>query len=87
MQDQQLFDKIVGHIGEFIETDTSHLTMESRLATSIQGLDSLKMFEMILYLEECFGISFDEDVMDRIDTMGDLVSYVRERTETGVQPA
>ncbi|HEV7369898.1 acyl carrier protein [Arenibaculum sp.] len=87
MQDKELFDKVVTHIGEFIEADTSHLTPDSRLATSIQGLNSLKMFELILYLEDCFGMSFGEDVMDKIDTMDDLVGYIRERMTAGVQPA
>jgi acyl carrier protein len=48
MQDQKLFDTVVGHIGEFIETDVSHLSLDSRLATSIAGMTSLKMFELLL---------------------------------------
>lgn len=77
MEDEALFQQVVQHIGEYLERDVSHLTMDSRPATAISGLDSLKMFEMILYLEECFGVEFDESVMDRIDTMRDLVNYIK----------
>jgi acyl carrier protein len=37
------------------------------------------MFEMILYLEDCFGVEFDEAVMDQIDTLGGLVDHIREQ--------
>lgn len=76
MQDQALFTKIVGHIGEFIETDVSHLTPEARIATSIEGMSSLKMAELLLYLEDCFSLEFDESVIDKLDTMQDLVTYI-----------
>ena len=77
MEDEDLFQQVVKHIGEYLERDVSHLTLDSRPATAIRGLDSLKMFEMILYLEECFGVEFDESVMDKIDTMRDLVNYIK----------
>lgn len=80
MDDKQLFEKTVKHIGEFVESDVSHLTPESRLATSIEGLNSLKMFELVLYLEDCFNVQFDEEVMEKIETMSDLVGYIRQLT-------
>jgi len=86
MQDQNLFQKVVVHIGEFIEADVSYLTPDSRLATSIQGMSSLKMFELLLYMEDCFGIAFDESVIDKLDTMQDLVTYIRERQGGVAQP-
>jgi acyl carrier protein len=87
MQDQKLFEKVVGHIGEFVEADVSYLTPESRLATSIQGMSSLKLFELLLYMEDCFGLEFNEAVMDKLDTMQDLVAYIRERQSEAAQPA
>jgi acyl carrier protein len=76
--DQELFDRIVRHIGEFVEADVSHLTPDSHLSTSIEGMSSLKMVELLLYLEDCFALDFDESVMDGMETMRDLVEYVRD---------
>lgn len=76
--DEALFQEVVRHIGEFLEVDTSHLKPESRLAGSIEGLSSLKLYEMMLYLEECMGFEFDEKVVDRIDTLQALVDYIRD---------
>ena len=87
MQNQKLFEKVVGHIGEFIEADVSYLTLDSRLATSIEGMSSLKMFELLLYMEDCFGIVFDESVIDKLDTMQDLVTYIQDRQGAAAQTA
>jgi acyl carrier protein len=39
----------------------------------------------MLYLEESVGFEFDEKVIDRIDTVQQLVSYIREhRIQPGV---
>ncbi|MGK5636778.1 acyl carrier protein [Streptomyces sp. URMC 126] len=84
-QDQELFEKIVGHIGEFVETDVSHLTPQSNIATSIEGMSSLKMVELLLFLEDCFGVDFDESVMDRLQTMRDLEQYIRQAMESSGQ--
>ncbi len=78
MADQKLFEKVVGHIGEFVEADVSYLTPDSPIATSIAGMSSLRMVELLLYMEDCFGLGFDESVIDKLATMKDLVNYIQE---------
>lgn len=77
MTTSSLFQQVVQHVGEYLETDVTHLRLDSRLASAVPGLDSLKLFEMILYLEDCFQIEFDESVVGSIDTMQDLVHYIK----------
>lgn len=79
MPDEQLFRQVVQYIGEYLETDVSHLRPDSRVAFAIPGLDSFKLFEMILFLEDRMGIEFDENVMEKIDTMQDFVNYIEPR--------
>lgn len=76
METSALFQQVVQHVNEFLETKVSHLTLDSRLASAIPGLDSLKLFEMILYLEDCFQVEFDESVIEKFETMRDLVDYI-----------
>ncbi|HYC88965.1 MAG TPA: acyl carrier protein [Thermoanaerobaculia bacterium] len=80
MEHASLFQDVVRYIGEYLEQDVSHLRPESRVATAIPGLDSIKLFEMTLYLEDRLGVEFDETVMEHIETMQDLVDYVATRT-------
>ena len=77
MENLKLFQQVVKHIGEYLETDVTHLKMESRVASAIPELDSLKLFEMILYLEDCFEIEFDESIIANIDTVQELVTYIQ----------
>jgi len=72
-------EKTLAHIGEYLEQDVGHLTPESRLDNAVPGLDSLKLFEMMLYLEECFSIDFEEGLIERLHTIGDLASYIEGR--------
>ncbi|MGW8378142.1 acyl carrier protein [Streptomyces sp. ODS28] len=86
-RDRKLFEEIVTHIGEFVEADVSHLSPQSPLATSIAGMSSLKMVEMLLYMEDCFQLDFEETAIGRLETMQDLVDYVRDLQDAEQQPA
>ena len=79
MSDDDLLPRLIKHLGEFLETDVSHLKAESRLATAVAGLDSMKLFELMLYLEDAFGITVDEHAVEHLDTLHDLEMYVRSR--------
>jgi acyl carrier protein len=78
VSDQKLFDDVIQHIGIFLETDASKLRPDSHLAQELDGLSSLKLFELMLYLEDSIGFDFDEKVVDRIDTMQQLLDYITE---------
>jgi acyl carrier protein len=76
--DRLLFDDVVKHIGEHLAIDIGHLTPQSRLASDLDGLSSLKFFELMLYLQDSIGFDFDEAIIQRVETMAELVSYIRE---------
>jgi acyl carrier protein len=79
MENTALFQEVKNKIGEFAELDVSGLTPESRIATSFPNLDSLQMFEMLVYLEETLEVEIDENVIDKFSTLGDLVWYIQEK--------
>ena len=75
-RDRELFDAIVRHIGEFVEADVSYLEPDSQLSSSIDGMSSLKLVELLLYLEDCFNLEFDVAMVEGLDTMQHLVTYI-----------
>ena len=79
MTEVEIFRKTVQHMGEYLERDVSHVTMDSRLDAIVPGLDSLKIFEMILYLEDCFAVDFDQGELANVDTMRGLISHIASR--------
>jgi acyl carrier protein len=78
VSDPELFDTVVREIGTFLGTDASHLRPDSHLASELDGLSSLKLYELMLYLEDSVGFDFDEKVVDRVDTVQQLLDYIRE---------
>jgi acyl carrier protein len=74
-----LFQRVVKHVGEYLEADVSHLTLDSRPGDALGGLDSLRVFEMLLYIEDCFGLHFDDSVMEHFETLSDLVDYINQQ--------
>jgi acyl carrier protein len=88
VSDPQLFDAVVREIGNFLHDDASHLRPESHLALELDGLSSLKLYELMLHLEDSIGFDFDEKVLDRLDTVQQLLDYIQEqRTRPGAAPA
>lgn len=75
----ELIEELKKHIGDFLEQDVSALKTESVIASSLPGLDSLKMLEMLVYLEEVMGVEFDTEVIEKFKTLGDLVDYVKDK--------
>lgn len=57
---------------------------ETHLANDL-GADSLDMVEVVMAIEEEFGIEItDEEAEDRLATVGAFVDLVRSRAEAGV---
>ncbi len=77
METSNLFKQVLHHIGEYLEADVSHLKPDSRVANAVPGLDSVKFFELILYLEDCFDIEFGDSVIEKIGTMQEFVDHIQ----------
>jgi acyl carrier protein len=54
-------------------------TRETRLADDA-GIDSPRMIDLVLGVEDAFGITVDDACLDRVKTFGQLVDMVREQT-------
>jgi acyl carrier protein len=45
------------------------------------GADSLDIVELVMAMEEEFDIEIPDDDAERIQTIGDVISYVKEKIE------
>lgn len=66
------FKKIAALIAENKDMDISDITMETSFDD--MELDSLDVIEVVMSIEEAFGITMEID--DSIKTVGDLVNFV-----------
>ena len=45
------------------------------------GADSLDIVELVMAMEEAFGVEIPDEDAERIQTIGDAISYLRGKTE------
>lgn len=71
------FDKVKSIISERLSIDESKITMGSSFIDDL-GADSLDTVELIMQLEEAFGIQIPDEDTEKIATVGDAVKYIDE---------
>jgi acyl carrier protein len=70
------FEKIRSIIAEQLGRDESDITMETSFTEDL-GADSLDLFQIISELEEAFDMEFNQDDLDKVQTVGDAVNYIQ----------
>ncbi len=63
------------HLAEELEVDVGRITEESRFKEDLDA-DSLDLYELVMELEDRYGVSVPEDDAARIRTVGDAVDFV-----------
>ena len=71
--------QVIAIFAEYFRIPSHELIAVANLSEDL-GLDSLDVMHVLLDLEECFGIEFPNDAAAQLQTLGDIVSYVRRRT-------
>lgn len=72
-----IFEAIAQLIAERNDCEVSSITMDSRFQDL--GIDSLDTVEMLMNLEDKIGVEIQLE--KKVDTVGDLVRYVEEKTQ------
>ena len=72
-----IFDKIKDIIIDQLQVEESDVAMDTNLMKDLSA-DSLDAVEIIMALEDEFGIEIPDEDAENIQTVGDLVKYVEE---------
>ena len=72
-----IFDKIKDIIIEQLQVEESDVTMDTNLMKDLSA-DSLDAVEIIMAIEYEYAIEIPDEEAEKIQTVGDLVSYVEE---------
>jgi acyl carrier protein len=65
------------HLAEELEVDAETISERTRFKEDLDA-DSLDLYELVMELEDRYGISISEEQAAGIDTVGDAVSFVLE---------
>ena len=69
-------DKVKEIIAKELEVDVKQLTPEAKFIEDL-GADSLDIVELVMALEEEFGIDIPDEDADKLKTVGDAMNYLK----------
>ena len=80
MSSEEIFEKIKNIIVEQLQVSDTSITEESSFIDDL-GADSLDLVELIMALEEEFGIEIPDADAEKVVTVGDVVNYIKENVK------
>ena len=72
------FENVRKNIARQLDIPEESITMESRLIEDLKA-DSLDVVELIMDLEQQYGIEIPDDDLPNIHTVGDIVNYINQQ--------
>ncbi len=75
MDEQKIYDDIKKVVVEQLGVSESEVTREASFVDDL-GADSLDTVELVMALEEAFGIEIPDEDAEKIKSIGDTITYV-----------
>lgn len=73
-----VFEKIRQILCDQLDLEEESVTMNSNITEDL-GADSLDIVDLIMSIEEEFDLEFKDDQIDKIKTVGDIVSFIEDK--------
>ena len=73
------FERIRELLAEQLDVDEDKITMDSNILEDFEA-DSLDVVDMVMNLEDEFGVEVDDDQIENFHTVGDVVRFVEENS-------
>ena len=77
MNRDQVLTLVREHLSEELEVDIERITETTRFREDLEA-DSLDLYELVMELEDNYGVTVSEEQATRIETVGDAVGFVLE---------
>ena len=66
-------------LAEQLDLDESKITMDSDIVEDLEA-DSLDVVDLVMSIEDEFGVEVPDEVIENFKTVGDVVRYIEENT-------
>ena len=77
---QELFLKIKTTISQYLNIPEEKITSDSKLSDAL-GIDSIGGVELVMELEEVFGIEIPDEDAEKMETVKDIVNFIASKSE------
>jgi acyl carrier protein len=71
-----MLEKMKAIIADQLNVDENQITLEASFKDDL-GADSLDLFELVMGLEEEFGVEIPSEDLENIKTVNDVVEYLK----------
>ena len=72
-----MLEKLIAIIEEQLNVEGTEVNLESNFKEDLKA-DSLDLFELVMALEEEFGIEIPSEKLESFTTVGSVVEYMKE---------
>jgi acyl carrier protein len=77
MTREEVLSLVRDHLAEELEVDPGSIGEQTRFKEDLEA-DSLDLYELVMELEDRYGVAVSEEQAARIGTVGDAVTFVLE---------
>ncbi|PIU18410.1 MAG: acyl carrier protein [Elusimicrobia bacterium CG08_land_8_20_14_0_20_44_26] len=81
MPEQNIEEKIKAIVAERLRVEVNKVTPEANFINDL-GADSLDQVELVMALEDEFGLEIADDEAQKLDTVGKAIEYVKSKTSS-----
>jgi len=85
MTREEVFSLIQAHLADELEVDPARIDDSTRFKEDLEA-DSLDLVELVVELEDTYGIRIGEDEAERIKTVGQAVDFVLSHVSVNSTP-
>ena len=78
MAKEEIFDKLKELVVDHLGVEEDEVTMEASMQDDL-GADSLDLVDLVMSVEEEFGVKVADEDLENIKTVGDIVNYIEDR--------
>lgn len=72
---KQLEEKLIKIVAEKLNIEEKNITLASRFQEDL-GADSLDIVELLMEIEEEFGVNISDEESERLKTVGDAIKFI-----------
>ena len=73
-----MLEKLIEIVEEQLNVEGKEITEMTNFKEDL-GVDSLDLFELVMALEEAYGIEIPSDDLENITTVGAVMDYLKEK--------
>jgi acyl carrier protein len=82
MTEKSIEERVIEIVCEQLSANKENVTLQTSFINDL-GADSLDTVELVMEFEERFGIEIPDDAAEKIQTVGDAVSFIEAKSAKG----